>query len=921
MDTTSPTTVVLHDHRDTISAAIVDILSDWHSSGWISNVAFITVAEVEGRGGDIGNAVVSKPASAERGPVRQRIKDVLDNPQVRLVAIDPVGSESRWIQRRRGLKRAADSINSALTHRHAAIDVVVMWHGGNWDPDALEAWKGWDTVLVAPEESSNIQAPGTALFCSLDSPPKVSELASHAAAFTASMVGLWSGIEQSPFDHTDDIDDVRMGRCVHRRLDASQMTDRLRSMALDPRSLRDPNALHSGNRSEFDRRIEQLRTLLNLADPPPNPRRPKPQNVGPIAALKAFFAFMFAAIRRAPKEMVGAAAYRGKAALAEKIQRATYGQNSAFLVTVGGVSAADADISTEGLSDVVESLHEAVGDLDGLATVESAVGISQQPFWSGVFDNAFALVSGTRQGGGEQYLTDGKARYFKVSEVAPRITSPWRPEGSTVSGVPAEGIDSFDMLEIRGARMVLGSQAEAESPGTREIAKRNIRSLAESTKQWREAFVGRVGEMLADTLLRHVDGLAKLIREAQESTAMNAKAAKLDNVRRSRRRVLRIISGVFFLATVLAIVLHFTLIPALSLLIALPVLLLTWLISAFGVFFSHQKKIFQLENELAESAFRYEVIRSRLPFAVENVRRMVRVYDQYLVWAQALSLFLNEPYGRAENRPHDFLGMVGAMPKSVSCGIYEVTNEGQANEFVRNVTQNLRYPLTDLWLDFVRASHDLLVRKEPHLGSLQVDDILAESEVGEDSYLDQWLTLTGSRSDGLIQVSPVVAGEVDRRQMGRILDHIDRTRPEVMDQIRAAHTVRKVGDGGLPSSHRISPHDTPADFNNDAFSFDGKQQRSSVPDLSAFAVMSSSAIRTRSTRHWLDEVDTAVSMTSQLTFDYLELRSVTAPNADEFGFGDTSDTSDDTGLEDLKWSDEPASETQDPDDDLGELSL
>jgi hypothetical protein len=267
--------------------------------------------------------------------------------------------------------------------------------------------------------------------------------------------------------------------------------------------------------------------------------------------------------------------------------------------------------------------------------------------------------------------------------------------------------------------------------------------------------------------------------------------------------------------------------------------------------------------------------------------------------------------------------MVGTMPRSVTCGYYQVSDEGRANECVRKLTQNLGYSLSGLWSDFVRASHDLLVRLEPHHGSVQVDDILSESEVGEDSYLNTWMKLVGSQPNGVLQVSPAVAGELDRRQMGRILDLIEETHPEGLDDLRAAHTVRQVGDGGKPSSHRISPHDAPAAFNSDALSYEGIQQRIGAADRAVYAVMSSSAIRSRATRQWLDEVDTAVTMTPQLTFGYLELKSVAGPDPSGSGIGSTNDGPDDPNLENLNFSGESTGDHGDPEDpdELGGLSL
>lgn len=869
--TQSTTTLVVHDHGDPIASGIAEILADWHASGWVSDVALVSIAEVERRGGDVGNVVVTLPATLAVGPRRLRVKDLLDNPNIRLVALDPVGPTPQWTDRRVLLKRAADRLEAALRHRHAAIDVVVPWHGGWWEPDALEAWRGWDTVIAAPEEAVSIQSEGIAIYCDLDNPVQVAELAGHAAAFTASMVGMWSGIIGSPFDHTDAQDDIRIGRCAHRRLDASALADRMRSIALDPRNLREPGTLHSASRAEFDKRVKELGARIALAQRPAPPRPAGPAPVGWMDAIKAFFAFMWAALRGAPQQMVAAAVHRGKASLAAKIQQATYGQNSAYIVMVGGVSAAEADISLGALTEAVDALAEAVATNDAASAPESSVGVSQRQFWSGVFDTAFALVSGARQGSVEPYSFEGKRRHFKASEVAPRVGSAWQPATRTIAGLPDEGIETYDILGIGAAQRLLNLSAEGGSAGAREAAERDSRSLTDSAQQWTEAFMGRVGGLLARGVNRYAEELQALVKQARAASLLDQRAAEVRTEQKKSRRRLFTITGVFATLVGLSIVLHFTLLPALSLLIMLPILVLGWLVSSFVAFYATYKKIFMLQHQLDRDQAAVDDLQISLPIAVENARRLVRLYAQYLVWARAMSVFLNEPYGRAERRPHEFLGMVGAMPRSVSCGIYEVVDEGAANTCVLNAVQGTRYPLTNLWGDFARAAHQQLVRDDPQWRSMQVDDILSEAEVGDDSYLALWLRRVVTRTDGTLRVSDTLAGTLDRQQMARILDQVERLGPHTLDELRGAHRVRQVGDGGVPSSHRISAADTPADFNKAAFSMDGIQEGARHPDPEANRVMSSSAVRSRATRHWLDEVDTAVSLSPQLTFGYLQL--------------------------------------------------
>lgn len=900
MDQQTTTTLVVYDHEDVIASGIVEVLADWHASGWVSDVAIVSVAEIERHGGDVGNVVVTQPPTIDTGPRRIRVKDLLDNPNIRLVALDPVGSTSEWTIRRMRLKRAADRAASALRHRHGAIGIIVAWFGGWWDAEALDVWPGWDTLIAAPEEAVSIEIDGTPLYCDLANPSMVAEVAGHAAAFTASTVGMWSGIAKSPFDHTDNQDDIRLGRCAHRRVDASAMADRLRQVALDPRNLREPGTLHGTSKAEFDVRVSDLDGLIARAQRDQPRAQPQRTETNWLDALKAFFSFMFAALRQAPKQAVAAAIYQGKAAVAAKVQQATYGQNSTFIVSVGGVTAEDRDISLGSLSEAVESLAEAVGNQGVGQAAHPGTGVTQQRFWRRVFNDTFALASGGDQDDAPHYQYEGKARHFKASELAPPVGPQWRPTRGTIPGLPPEGIEQYDMLAIGAAQRLLRQAGQSGTPGRREDAEHEAKSLADATAPWADAFIGRVGRLLAREVNRYAEEVNRLLKIARDAGQIGQRQAEVVAAKQKNRRTLARITGLVVGLMGLSVLLHFTIVPALALAVALPILLVGWLISVVVASYVSYKRMFQLEHQLERDIADVDDLANSLPVAVENARRMVRLYSQYLVWAPALSVFLNEPYGRPQHRPHELLGMVGAVPRSVSCGSYEVTDEGEANTRALLAVEGLRYSLSQLWRDFAESAHHLVLREEPQWRIIKTEDIWSEAEVGEDSYLAQWLARASTRSDGVLRASDALAGDVDQKQMTRILDGLEQSGSDALDGLRSAHRVRQVGDGGTPTAHRISASDRAAKFNTYAFSFDGIQAHMPVPDPAASRVMSSTTIRARATRNWLDEVDTAVSLSPQLTFGYLELRRGDDPgSADELIGGDTPGDPNSGELEDL----------------------
>ena len=130
MATPHVTTVLILESGNVLASRVVEILSDWHASGWVTDVVVASTEEVISRGADIGNVILTRPASPAAGPERVRMKDLPDELQTRLVVIDPMGADADWVDRRGVLLRASSAISQAVHSRVAAIDVIIPWHGG-----------------------------------------------------------------------------------------------------------------------------------------------------------------------------------------------------------------------------------------------------------------------------------------------------------------------------------------------------------------------------------------------------------------------------------------------------------------------------------------------------------------------------------------------------------------------------------------------------------------------------------------------------------------------------------------------------------------------------------------------------------------------------------------------------------------------
>lgn len=857
------TTLIIFDHEDPIAAEVAAVLSDWSASGWVSSFAFVSVAEVLMRGPDSANVVTTRPPTATSAARTQRIIDIMDDPDVRLVMLDPVGSSIEWVTARERLHSAAHRLTEALKQRLGAIDLLIAWHGGAWTDD-LRAWPGWDTLVAAPETAPTITNPGLPIFSDTTDPAAVADLAAHAAAFAASVVGLWTGANTSPFDDTDLTDDIRLGRSNHRRMDASAIADRVREAVLNIRTLRDPKALATSSSEELDRRVRELRGMINLAEPPKMPARPKQTEISLGKLLKMFFSFMFTAMLRAPGDAVKGLVHRTKAGVAATMQRSLLGAESGLILNVGGVTAEDGGQQALHREEGLERVAQAVSQLPGVTMPGGGAAVSQRHFWSSTFDNAFALLSGSRQASADFFLFDGEPRYFPPERIAPRLPRPWLPSGGILVGIPREGIEANDVVAVRFTQRELAKRSDDEQSGWRSGADGNARTLAAFAAPWAESFAGRLGGMITDGLEHHEKQLRDLLDSAKVAARSDTSSA--EEVAKKLGFFARIATLVMLLLLVLAVVLYVTVLPGLSLLLVIPVIVVVWLIAMFARFWQSSKLLFQLQHRAQAADYEYDRLLALLPVAVENTRRMARLYSQYLLWSRALSGFLTSPFGRAVDREEEFLGMVGAMPKTVSCGVYEVADDGAAHSAAGRISLTTGYSIAALWQDFVRLGRHQLIERQPHFEAIQVEDIFTQSETSRDSYLANWLgAATSHDADGVLVSNPVAAA-VDAEQMSRLVSAV---KEQDMANLRAAHTVKKVGDGGPASARRISTEDWPAEFHTDAFSHKGIRRGSRAIDI--VQATSSDAVKRRGTRHWFDEVDTVVALSPNIMLDSLQL--------------------------------------------------
>lgn len=865
----SATTVLVYDAGDAIGARIIEMLADWHASAWLSSFVILSIAEIEARGENVARAVARRPAGPDSAEELVRVLDLRDNSEVRIAVLTVVGEDEQWIERRAARKAAADRLNDGLPNRIAAVEVVVPYFGGRWS-DQLAPWPGWDVVVCAPEQSGSLQQPGLDLYCDPTSTSQVDELAAHAAAFAAAAVGLWAGASRSFFDHTDHSDEVRVGRSTHRRVDATAVADAIRTATFTEDLLRSPSAELALSPGPLQERADTLKALLNLLPRPEGRARPRPQTIGLWASIKLFVSFMFRAMLRAPREAAAALSYRVKSGTANAMQALVFGQNSEMLISVGGVSATNSE-DLQAVQDGLADLDAELRKIPGVTIPETGSGATQRAFWQACFDNAFTLLTGARQGGSDPCIQDGHPRYFPSSRIAPQVGR-WRPQGQLVAGVPTDGVALYDTRAVSAARDALEYEARERS-GWQGTADDHLASLKDAATPWLSSYMGRVGLVLSKELRKYEDIIADLLRRAQRPTDSGDDEAE-DIVRRMRRYG-RLVSALAVGGIGLGWGLHF-LIPGFPAVLLSLVVLIAWLVAVIIKYAKSKQELLHLQYKRDLAEYELQQVLVQLPVAVENARRLAKLYAQYRIWAPLLAAFLASPFGGDSRTVRQSQGMLGTLPKSISCGAYVVAERDDALRACAQIAEGSRYQVNALWTDFVGIGHDELVANRPQFARVSVEDVYGQSDTQPDSFLPRWSETLLADSTERPEMSRRVSEAMDNRQMRRVLKTMN---TEALDRMRRAYQVQQVGAGGRPDEFRPRQDGlVPALFSARFVStFVGIQN--DVREANNVEVYASSVIESLPPRHWLDEIDTIVVLSPATTFAAMQLE--TAPHWSE----------------------------------------
>lgn len=667
---TVPAVVVIAP-RD-VGADILSVLHDWSAVGLVEPFLWVD-AEVVAAGPLLrvpGVAVVAGRLTVVDG--REYLADSGRPDVLRVCAVDPLQGPSVRHAAGRLLDYLASSLPGVATTRvHVALTYVGMQAGR-----AFDVTDGWHNIVLAPEEASSAESPRV-LVTAEDDP---NSLAMHYAAGLAGLLGLWASDSQCPLEKVDVplAQGVRLARSYLYWLDAEAVESAIQN-ALTEVSDALPRPTHEGRRLDYveddqaavEAAAEGLLSthewlLVRRREPgPPDQRRP----MGLAESLRMLFSFVWAALRRAPRDWLHRVVQRASTSAAGFGQRAVFGDSSAYEVVVNGRAADGRMVSWDSFDSSLARLRDQLVDVPRHREQPHDLSL----FWRDFVGVALGLV-------------DGRHRVLSV----PLPTVGGRPAvvRSPAKVAPPSSMAFVDLpphiSAQLGVRHVAPSQILAAERASADLADQardttmayDMADARSSLQAWQRtvqsgSYTGQVGQRLTARIAALQDELrqrAERIRGMGVSTDDNRLAEQQESLSR-RTRWTSVAALVVVVAFVVAGVVGWW--AWTTVLAAAAATVLVWLLALLTQYVIGQRQLFQLLNRLHNDEARLAVEYRNLAAAVDDIDRVARAYRQFEPWGTVLGQFLDQPFGPPSEPGSRPPVLSGSLPRCVRIGMAE----------------------------------------------------------------------------------------------------------------------------------------------------------------------------------------------------------------------------------------------------------
>lgn len=644
-------------------------------------------------------------------------------------------------------QRIAEMLESSFGGRPVVrVRAVVVRSGETAVLDGL-AQGGWHNLVLSPEEAAG---PGLGHH-QLHATKDPFDWGVHAAATCAGVLGLWAGSTESLLDGEAPLpgESARLVRAFYRTLDTTAVGAELQDQVL---SLGNgvPLPTYFGTSAIY---IEDSALAAKvMADQlwqkhgralhgDREHSAPQPVTaIGPWAALKMMFGFIWAALKNAPRSWAQRVATRVKSEAAAAVHGLVFGSApSQYSVIVDGVGRDGLPVSWLDVRDAAATLDKLLDDA-GMAR-EHRAPADLASFWQDFADGALTLVDA-----GERVTALPPVQVGTQRAVLRHTSASVPGPGSGFSEIPSplaaviesDSLEPYDVLGILSMEERLRRAAGDPNLGI------SASTALEALRRWKlvseESYAVRVGTKIGQSLNSVRNEVQQLLNQIRRAANADDMLAGVLTRQKKLALWMKILLGALLLGLAITGVLvardDLELLQGIGICSGLAVV---WLIVALVIFMNGQRELFQLMNARSRLLSEDEISRRNLRHALRDLHRLSGAYSQFLAWSRIIGTVLAEPFGRRDDEARTKAKFVQGLPLNVKVGTALVQPPA-----VAAAAAQLRHDifavgwLTKSW-DRARATAGDLIGPRGYELSAHPEAIYRQPGDGELSLLRLWI--------------------------------------------------------------------------------------------------------------------------------------------------------------------------------------
>ena len=633
----------------------------------------------------------------------------------------------------------ATSVGNARTVRARCL---LARAGSPASPKVRLVVEGWHNIIVSAEDG-----PGPDLGrVQLPADTSAAGIGSQAAPVLAALMGLWRGVAHRPLDDAPVLpgETVRLARSFYRKVETGEAESNLRRQLLTqdgalplPTDPRTPVTYVSDIGLATTTMADQLwaKHAAVLRGERRDYEVQASDQIGALKALKMFFGFLWAAIKNAPSAWYNKVVDSISSGVAASVNRAVFGDNSAYEVVVNNRTATGARADWNDIAAASSALSGSLGGPGEGAAHHVRDDLSA--LWQDYSRAALTLGDAGSRPAALPPVQVGPNRAIlgRARDIVPGPAQRFNEIPAVIAAtLQQEPVDATDLLGIQTLRAKLADLEQSPKRGVQ--ARATIDRIATWQRENTQSFGVLVGRRIEQAFNESYAEVQRLFHKL--STAGEPPPEPGRDFRLTRWIQLTIL----LMVVITGVLAYLTYIDRLEWWKAVLIAIACYVIGFWGcawAFMKSQQELFKLLHKRRKVLSDRDVDYQNLRTALNDVNRLSQAYGEYLSWSRALGAFLAAPLGPDDHRSGSVLRLNRGLPLSTAIGY---ANPGESD--LANAVGYLRRELFTLsWLG--ESWDKLVLAADPAIAgvpAISAEDAAVWAQPGfrSGSVLDRWST-------------------------------------------------------------------------------------------------------------------------------------------------------------------------------------